>query len=355
MLGIMLCGASDTADLARSFAEVTQGIGGEPWHYQTGEILYLNNATASWEGNSRRTIAAADLCVFVILRRHGEITWSTELRAALDGGKPFLVLCLDTTYAEYLALTRNVAVDAISDDNKRRLVETMTELESERQLTVATFDFNTFKDVYRREAAKLFEEALHLLSERSKRQTLIALLGDPARLTRRDLEAVEELAVDEFEDKHPRKLAVAALAARGGASPDTVLALMASKEQGIQRASIAGLSRLYVERPADPEFLDDCVSLANDSDDTGVTRRLIPAMFELGVAEAIQALDALDLGEIGARRRLAAALEANEGAIRDENLSLEAINLLNRCLVKTEDAGWLARCRSFIDRLGSRS
>ena len=130
---------------------------------------------------------------------------------------------------------------------------------------------------------------------------------------------------------------------------------MASKEQGIQRASIAGLSRLYVERPADPEFLDDCVSLANDSDDTGVTRRLIPAMFELGVAEAIQALDALDLGEIGARRRLAAALEANEGAIRDENLSLEAINLLNRCLVKTEDAGWLARCRSFIDRLGSRS
>ena len=218
----------------------------------------------------------------------------------------------------------------------------MTELESERQLTVATFDFNTFKDVYRREAAKLFEEALQLLSERSKRQTLIALLGDPARLTRRDLEAVEELAIDEFEDKHPRKLAIAALTARGGASPDAVLALLASKEQGVQRAAIAGLSHLYVERPADPGFLDDCISLANDSDDTGVTRRLIPAMFQLGVAEAVRALDALDL-------------EANEEAIRHENLTLEAINLLNRCLVKTEDAGWLARCRSFIHRLESDS
>lgn len=78
-------------------------------------------------------------------------------------------------------------------------------------------------------------------------------------------------------------------------------------------------------------------------------------MFELGVAEAVRAPDALDLGEIGSRRRLAAALEANEGAIRHENLALEAINLLNICLVKTEDAGWLARCRSFIHRLESDS
>lgn len=112
---------------------------------------------------------------------------------------------------------------------------------------------------------------------------------------------------------------------------------------------------MYVERPADPGFLDDCISLSNDSDDTGVTRRLIPTMFELGVAEAIHALDALDLAEIGSRRRLAAALEAHEVTIRNENLTQDAINLLNRCLVKTEDAGWLARCRSFIQRLGPHS
>lgn len=355
MLGIMLCGASDTADLARSFAEVTQGLGGEPWHYQTGEILYLNNATANWEGNSRRTVSAADLCVFVILRRHGEITWSTELKAALDGGKPFLVLCLDSTYAEYLALTRSVPTNAIADGNKRHLVETLMELEAERQLTVATFDFNTFKDVYRREAAKLFEAALQLLSERFKRQTLLGLLGDPAKLTRKDLESAEELAIDEFEDKQSRKLALAALMARDGASSDTVLALISSREQGVQRASIAGLPKLYVNRPADPGFLDDCVAVANDSDDSGVTRRLIPALFELGVTEAIRAVDALDLTEIGTRRRLAAALEANESAIRADNLVPQAINLLNRCLVKTEDAGWLARCRTYIQRLEAPS
>ncbi len=72
------------------------------------------------------------------------------------------------------------------------------------------------------------------------------------------------------------------------------------------------------------------------------------------VAEAVHALDGLDLAEIGSRRRLSAALEVHEGAIRNQNLTQEAINLLNRCLVKTEDAGWLGRCRSFIQRLESQ-
>lgn len=354
MLGIMLCGASDTEDLARSFAEVTQGLGGEAWHYRTGEILYLNSATASWERNSRRTVSAADLCVFVILRRHGEITWTTELKTALDDGKPFLLLCLDTTYAEYLALTRSVPVDAIIDENKRKLVETITELESERHLTVATFNFNSFKDVYRREAAKLFEVALQALGDRTRRQALIGMLSNPAILTKQDLAAAEELALDEFEDKRSRKLAISALVARGGASVDTVLGLIKSREQGIQRFAISELAALYVERPADLGFLDDCVSVANESDDTGVTRRLIPAIFEIGIAEAIHAFDALDLGEIGARRRLASILEVNEKAICEQGLESSAISLLGRCLKKTEDGGWLARGRCLMERLESR-
>lgn len=351
VLKIMLCGASDTEDLSRSFAEVTTGLGGEPWHYRTGEILYLNTATASWLGNSRRTVAAADMCVFVILRRYGEITWSTELREALNAGKPFLILCLDSTYAEYMALTRNVPSEAIQSEDKRNLVQMMTALELERQLTVATFDFSTFKDVYRREAAKIFEEALDVLSQRARREALIAFLGDAERLTASDLAAAETLAIDEFEEKGPRKLAIEALMARGRASPDTVLQLLESREQGVQRLTLLGLAKLYTVRPPEPDFVDELISIGNDSDDAGVVRRLIPALFDIDVAEAVRGCSTLDLTEIGARRRLAAALEAHEDEIRVLRLESQAVALLRRCLVKSEDAGWLARCRSYIERL----
>jgi hypothetical protein len=351
VLKIMLCGASDTSNLAMAFAEVTNGLGGEPWHYQTGQILYLNNASASWVVNSRRTVGAADLCVFVILERYGEITWNTELAMTLDAGKPFLILCLDTTYREYLALTRNVAVNAIDNPDKRHLVDTLREIEYERQLTIATFDFNPFKDVYRREAAKMFAEALDLLSQRSRRLMLMGLLRESARLTRADLDATEALAIDETEDKGPRKMAISALMTRHAASVETVVSLISSPEQGIQRFALAGLPSLYTQRPADADFFDDCVTLANESDDIGLARRIIPALFEIDVKLAVRSLENLDLSEIGARRRLAAALESHESQIQEEGLTLEAISMLTRCLVKSEDAGWMARCRSFIERL----
>lgn len=347
----MLCGASDTEDITVAFAEVTASLGGEPWHYQSGQLLYLNNASAKWDGNSRRTVAGVDLCVFVILRRYGEITWNTELREALDSGKPFLILCLDSTRAEYLALTRTVPTSAITDPEKRLLVETLTELEFERQLTVATFSFNTFTDVYRREVAKLFGEALEALSMRFRRQALVGLLGDPARLTNRDLAAAEELAIDEYEDKNRRKLAISALIARRATGSDTVLALISSQEQGVQRYSIANLAGLYTQRPADPTFMDDCVVLANSSDDVGIARRFIPVLFEIDLAQAIRTLDGLDLSEIGTRRRLAAALGDHESAIRSMGLVSETAALLSKCLNKTDEVGWLARCRSYLDRL----
>lgn len=351
MLKIMLCGASDTEDVVDAFIRVTASLGGEPWHYQSGRVLYLNNASASWDKNSRRTVGQADLCVFVILRRYGEITWNTELREALDSGKPFLILCLDSTKIEYFALKTNVTASAIHDPSKRLLVEVMTELLYERQLTMETFTPDTFAETYRQAAASLFGQALDALQTRSAREALSRLLGDPSRLSNHDLAAAEELATDEFEDKNRRKLAISALLSRSAASSDTVLALLSSREQGVQRFAVANLDRLYAERPADQAFLEDCVVLANESDDTGVVRRLIPALFEIDLAAGVRVADRLDLSEIGTRRRLAAALEEHELAIRDLGLVQQTVSLLEKCLIRTEESGWIARCRSYTDRL----
>ncbi|MDO5286309.1 MAG: hypothetical protein Q4G45_05735 [Actinomycetia bacterium] len=353
MLTVMMCGANDTADVAPGFVQVTKEFGGEPWHYRTGEILYLNDATASWERNSRRSVAAADVCVFVILREYGKLTWSAELATALDEGKPFILLCLDSTYADYTAVSRAVPLAAVDDPTKRRVWEAIRELEAERQLTVVPFGYQTFSDVYRREMSKLFAGALGALSERAHRQSVSRILDEPDKMTRRDLTAAEAMALDEMEDKKIRKSAILALRARGGLSAEAVLALVDSREQGVQRLAIEHLPELCPARPLPVGFMEDCVAVANHSDDPGVARRLIPALFRLGISEAVQALETLDLTEIGARRRLATALEEHEVEIRSLGLIEPAVALLVKCAAKSEDVGWLARCRAYMTRLKS--
>jgi hypothetical protein len=350
---IMLCGAADTRSIKKQFARVTNELGGVPWHYQSGEISYQNTATASWDTNSRSTVASAHLCVFAILGSYGEITWTVELQQALSAGIPFIILCLDETFQEYLTLRQYVDVDnAISDPGKRNLVKTLSELDStRRQLTIVPFDMDSFAEVYRREAAKYFARGLEALAARAQKASLAMLLRGHAQLTTQDLVAAEELAVDEFEDKAWRKLAIKALAERGTASVDTVLALMGSQEQGVQRLTADNLAGLYRQRPPDPVFVDNLVRLANESDDVGLARRLIPSLFELDVPTAIRAAADFDLTEIGARRRLSGLLIEHENICRTDELHAVALELLARCVVKTEESGWLRRARECLERL----
>jgi len=351
VLTVMLCGASDTEDVESAFTRVVTSFGAEPWNYLSGRVLYRNSASASWIANSRRTVAEADICVFVIMRRYGTITWNTELSAALDAGKPFILLCLQSTYTEYLSLTRNVRAEAMSDPDKRSLIELLTELEAERQLTIVPFEMSAFADVLRRETSKTFEVGIQHLTARMQAESLIALLGDPSRLTNRQLAAAEALAVDDFEEKKNRKFAIDALVARRAASLDTVLALLASREQGVQRYAVLNLGALYTARPAAPEFFDDCITLVNRSDDTGLVRRLVPALFSIDVGIAVATLVNLDFTEIGTRRRVAQELETHEAQIRSGNLRANALVLLARCLASGVEAGWLGRCRALVSRL----
>jgi len=354
MLRIMLCGAADTERVREQFSEVVLQFGGDPWHFLAGRILHVNTAQGSWQGNSALTVEKADLCIFVIVETYGQITWETELRAALIAGKPFLVLCLEQTYQKYLTL-RNSIVDrsAISDPGDRQLVELISELESEqRQSTVTSFRYGSFGAELRHQLAALFMVLLGEQEKRNRRGATAQIMGDPAKLTARDLTAAKELALDETEDKAVRKRAIQALAARHAADEDTIRELLASNEQAVQRLTVQLLADLYVPTDTvDADFLEHCVAIANGSDDVGLARRLIPALIKIDVIGAIRALTLLDTTEIGSRRRLAEALEAAEETILRENLSAEVVALLDRCLQDTREAGWKARCREFQHRL----
>lgn len=353
VLEVMICGAEDTKIVARQFAEVVREFGGDPWHYLSGRVAHLNSANASWEANSRRTVRKASLCVFVILEQYGEITWSVELNEALGAGKPFLLFCLGETYQRYLTLNRGLtSLDAILDPNDRLLVMMMREVESDRQLTIVPFEHGYFKDELRRQMASLFAQTLELLETRNQRVRLVAVLTDRGRLTVADRQLLAALVVDETEEKNRRKRGLVALSAEGGLAEDEVRELLDSGEEGVQRLTIELLPNL-IASPVDDEFMSFCVQVANLSDDVGIARRLVPVLFRLDVRLAVQALDSLELTDVGTRRRLASAIEEHENAIRDAGLAPMGAELAGRCRASSTEAGWIKRCEALIRRLSA--
>lgn len=354
MFTVMLCGASDTDDVRGQFAEAVTAYGGEPLHFLSGGILYQNSADASWQQNSRKTVHAADLCVFVIIEKYGEITFGTELRSALASGKPFIVLCHERTYQDYQTLRKHLTdVGAIREEGSRKLVAVIREMEYDWRLTITTFSYGTFTSVLRREIANLFHQILQTQQEKNRRVAVARLLGDRVRLSAEDLTVVVGIATDELEEKTLRKRAIMALADRGGVDEDTVLAFLSSAEQGVQRLAVQLLDKLYQVRPPEPEFLAQCAQVANESDDTGIVRRLIPSILRIDLAAAVEALENIDLSEVGTRRRIANLLEEYEMDIIAADLSTSVVELLARCLEDPQETGWKSRCRRLRERLSA--
>nr|WTC09192.1 hypothetical protein OHA15_15805 [Streptomyces anthocyanicus] len=356
MMRIMLCGAADTERVRDAFVQVVEDFGGIPRHFLSGTVNYINSATSSWTENSRESVQDADICVFVIVEEIGRITWETEVSEALMSGKPFLVLCLDKTHQRYLFLHSTFPpptdLSVIPSEQDRNLVMTLRELYHERQITVAPFTDGSFRDVLRRELSQLFRIAVGHLSERNRRGSAVPLFAQPSRLSMTDLVIARRIALDEFEEKHKRKQALRALAARRALDEEPLYALLNSPEQGIQRLSFELLEQLYTPRPAAPAFLEHLVVIANDSDDVGVPRRMIPIVMAIDLAGAVAALALLDLDDAGCKRRLAACLEAHEDAVAELGLGEPVAELLRACLSGSAPSDWKSRCRAYLDRLG---
>lgn len=350
MLTVLLCGAGDTEVLAQDFADEVRAFGGEPWFYQSGDILYSNTAHADWRQNSSLSVQQADMCVFVLVREIGQITWDVELTTALRHGKPFLLLCLEDTYHRYLELSRQATDRSALSPDDRTLYDLLHRLAATLNLTAVPFARSYFRDVLRVQMSNLFADSLRLTQQRNQRDNVLASLRPSQTLNEYEQLVLGEIALDETEFVRVRKLAIHALLPVGVAEEE-LRELVGSATQGVARLAIEHLDELLQPDADVPDFLSYCVATVNDSDDVGLARRLIGKILDISLSNGIHALAKLDLTEIGVRRRLAGVLEAHEDAIRQAGLQLETADLLAHCLVKVSDDGWLVRGRAFLERL----
>lgn len=354
MINVLLCGASDTSLVAQAFKDEIMGFGGDPWHYQSGRITYSNSAQSNWTVNSQLSVRNADLCVFVLIKDVGEITWNTELNEALMTGKPFLLFCLKETFQKYLELNRSVKdLTAISDIDKN-LILLLRDLDSNRKLTAVPFEIPYFRDELRRHMSILFADSLKLVEIKNQRNNVWRSLKAGVSPTEAEIKILKEIAIDETEDKVFRKRAINSLSLVGIDS-DSILELLSSTEQGVKRLCVEHLGELMRQQPIPKDFLLSCVNIANESDDVGISRRLISAILQIDLITGLLSLVNLDLTEIGARRRLATVLEEHESEINQHGLYDVAITLANRCLNKTSDDGWIKRCKELLDRLTEKT
>lgn len=349
----MLCGAHDIGEISETFTKVAQGFGADPWFYQQGKIHHINSSQSRWTENSRATVKKVDICVFVILGQYGDITWTHELQEALDLGKPFVVLALESMWTRYTTLLYGLSDHgAISSSQDQRMVEVLRMISSDYEITVSTFTPGTFAQKLRGELSGLFEEGVRLVETRNQRAALLAALDGAGQLTRDQTNQLVALAVDEYEvNKLERKTALRRLAAEGVRDEDLLLDVCRSREQGIQRLGFDLMPEL-IPLPPTEDLLRELAHIAGKSDDVGVPRRLLSAVAQIRSSMLDVVLDATGATEEGVRRRAFEGVEDHWNEVLQDWGVDRMTSFLRTCEAKLPgQTQWIARLRALRDNL----
>lgn len=340
MLTVMLCGAADTDIVLDQFRELGMRMGFDAWSYLDGTIRYHNSATSGWRENSRASVLQADVAVFVLIKRFGEIAWTEELSQALTAGLPFLMLCLDETFSAFRAAQRGDA--ASGDHNEDQLFTALDRVEREYQVTIVPFGTQYFADTLQQHLGGLLQRATTVLRGDNERAAQRLLISGERELTPDELEHVRAIAVDELEDKNIRKRALEVLANANAIDAPTALDLCRSLEQGVARKM---LTLLPVTAQGFPlEFFAEVAEVVNELDDVGMDRRLITALFALDADRAYAGLAKLTISEIGSARRVLAGIAQREDlevGAAPEIIRAQFDALVSRCLAYGQAGGRL--------------
>lgn len=343
---VMMCGAADVKPLLNEFISALSEFGADHSSYIDATHHHEDTLTGSSVRNSRMSVKEADLCVFVIVQKVGTITWNEEMDEAWWAGKPIIVMCRQDTYDAFDRY-RN---DSSWPEKDKEVFELLHMLEEDRNITPVQFAEGKFGERLKEKLTARFKEYANEHEASQRRKNLIFRLHDGAKLSTFDIEQLIETAKDDYENKNIRKDAVKALAHRHCLEWETVIDLLRSYEQGVARVTCDLLEQLMDKDLYTMEFLNECVDVMNQTDDTGIERRLVQKLLSIDIAKGLKALQNYNIIEIGSKRRLAVELENHKDDIICHGLQEDAIYLAEECH-KTAEKGWRDECLKFIEEL----
>lgn len=354
MTEIMLCGAHDVENIAPSFYSVVADFGATPWCYLNGKILHKNSVTSSWTENSRATVRQADVCVFVVLQQYGEITWTDELDEALNQGKPFIVLALESAYIRFNVLRREKLDPQSIDTNDKSMIDVFRIMD-EYEFTVVSFTYETFKNQLRDLLSAQFKQGLELIKSHNLRKNLMQSLNGKGKLTHPQIKSLKSLASDDYhENKYERKTAIRRLAEEQIRDNNFVLDTCNSTEQGVQRI-IYDLLTSLIELPLNDDILRELSHVAINTDDVGVARRLVSSVSGLEPTKLDIIIEGLGKLEEGVRRRAFEGIEGNYSHVLNIWGQARMTQILTLCQAKsTGQMDWTERLRKLLAELSEK-
>ena len=250
-MNIMLCGASDMKVISGQFTDIVNKFGFSPLCFIDGTIHYNNYTT--WQENSELSVQNADILVYVILERHGKLTWNTEFTTAKNLGKPFIIFCLEETYSFYRGLARNPDIHIEKGSAVGRVINLLSQLDSE-QRTIVPFEYKSFDELLHRQILLLLRQSIKSLQKENQKKVIINLIkANSIEVLKTSVNAeydivlLKEILFDIFENKELRKRVMDYFTHFKVLNDNEIIDLINDHEQGVRRKAVVELKNLLKE------------------------------------------------------------------------------------------------------------
>ena len=344
-MNIMVCGSARVEDYQSQFVPVIEGFGCESQFFTFGNIYHTPGGNPDEKLASEDAVAHADICVFVITRTIGSITWDAELPAAKTYGVPIIIMAEKAAMTVY-KIHDCVELEQIPNDELRAVCKVLRDVIENYGIMPIPFDNKSFEEKLRSEINRIFYIAVQHYRERNLR--LRALLNTEISETNRLL--IQRVSLDPFEDKQYRKQAVRKLS-QVGITADNIYVLLESDEQGVSRLTAELLPELLHGMKPPDGFFEKCIAIGNDQDDQGLIRRLIINLFKLDAVQALDACQGLDFGEVGIRRRVGLKLVEHADYLVAHGRKDQLHDLLKICAKPAKEQAWQKACGDMLKEL----
>ncbi len=366
-MNIMLCGANDIKDILPFFNEVSKEIGFQALNFINGDVMYHNYGEDKWVRNSKLTVHNADVLVFVINSKYGELTWNTEFETALQSGKNFIVLCNTETYQFYRQLADSKLRIAKTKESKNinLIYQLIQKLELEEKVTIVTFSLIELKGILKKHLLALFKKGIGLLESENKKNSFLPVLMSSAFndapkkfINTRNEELCRELLFDYFENKEIRKRAMDYFMTSKTLSEDDIIKICLDPEQGVARKAVQHIN-LLVAKKHDLAllFAEIIPSVANE--EVGIVRRAIASFIELDLSKSIEYFHLFfPSADVGTPRRIIMAFRDRIATLKqlfrkEKDLVKTFVDLISLCInYKTEAGGWKEQADFLLKTFG---